>query len=56
MNRFRMIGAALLVAVAASTLAGCQSRPELKQVAPDAAEQPINTPEAAEQLKHAHER
>ena len=50
MNGKRSIVAGLVV-VAAMALTGCQSRPQLKQVAEDAAEKPINSPEIAAQLR-----
>jgi outer membrane murein-binding lipoprotein Lpp len=42
--------------IAASSLTACQSRPQLKQVASDAPEKAINTPEAADQLKKQNEK
>lgn len=37
-------------------LAGCESRPVLKEPNAQAAEQPINTPEAAAELQRKHGR
>lgn len=41
----------LMASVALYVLAGCQSPPALRQVAQDAPEKPINTPEVAAQIK-----
>jgi len=56
MQKFRNIFATFLVVVLAVILTACQSRPQLKQVAPDAAEKPINSAEAAEQIKQKYEK
>jgi len=45
-----------VVAMALGVLAGCQSPPPLRQVAPDAEEKAINTPEATAQLKQKYEK
>lgn len=47
---------ALLATITVGSLSGCQSRPQLKQVAADAPDKPINTPEAADQLKKKYEK
>ncbi|WP_265285818.1 hypothetical protein [Verminephrobacter aporrectodeae] len=47
---------AFLVLIAASSLTACQSRPDLKQVAGDAPDKPVNTQEVADQLKRKYER
>ncbi|MCD8459777.1 hypothetical protein LPH44_11940 (plasmid) [Xylella taiwanensis] len=42
--------------IAFISLTACQSHPQLKKVAKDAAEKPINTPEAAENIKKKYEK
>ena len=48
--------ASLAIAVSVTFLAGCQTRPPLKQVPSSARESPINTPEEAAHLKQLYER
>jgi hypothetical protein len=51
-----VLAVAFIAVIAASSLTACQSRPQLKQVASDAPEKAINTPEAADQLKKQNEK
>lgn len=50
----RMIAA--IAIFAALGLTGCQSRPVLRQVASDAPDKPINSHDAADQLKKKYEK
>ena len=47
---------ALLATITVGSMSACQSRPQLKQVAADAPDKPINNPEAADQLKKKYEK
>lgn len=47
---------AFFVLALAAILAGCQSKPELKQVDSGAEAKPINTPAMAAELKQKYER
>ena len=51
-----LLTVALLTTIAVGSLSACQSRPQLKQVVSDAPDKPINTPEAADQLKKKYEK
>ena len=55
-NKTSIVTAAFLAVIATSSLTACQSRPQLKQVASDAAEKPINTQDASDQLKKKYEK
>lgn len=55
-QKFDALLSAFLVAIAALLQAGCQSRPELKQVASNAPERPINTEESAAKLKQKYQK
>lgn len=47
---------AFLAPITVASLSACQLRPQLKLVAADAPDKPINTPEAADQLKKKYEK
>ena len=51
-----LLAVALLTTITVGSLSACQSRPQLKQVTSDAPDKPINTPEAADQLKKKYEK
>ncbi|WP_433693463.1 hypothetical protein [Herbaspirillum seropedicae] len=55
-DRTNLLTVTLLTLFAVVPLTACQSRPVLKQIANDAPEKPINTPEAADQLKKKYEK
>ena len=55
-HKTSLLTVTLLAFFAAVPLAACQSRPVLEQVASDAPDKPINTPEAADQLKKKYEK
>jgi hypothetical protein len=56
MEKLRLIAVVLLIGIVTGAMTACQSRPQLRQVAEDAAEKPINTPAAAALLKQQHEK
>ncbi|HHW4679519.1 MAG TPA: hypothetical protein ACQGQH_08835 [Xylella sp.] len=47
---------AFLALITVSLLTACQSHPQLKKVAKDAPEKPINTPEVSENIKKKYQR
>ena len=55
-TKIRLLAVALLAIITIGSLSACQSRPKLKQVASDAPDKPINTLEAADQLKKKYEK
>jgi len=55
-HKTSLLTVTILAVFAAFPLTACQSRPVLKQVASDAPDKPINTPEAADQLKKKYEK
>jgi hypothetical protein len=55
-HKTSLLTVTLLAVFATVSLTACQSRPQLKQVTSDAPDKPINTPEAADQLKKKYEK
>ena len=56
LQKTSVIAVTFLTFIAVSSLTACQSKPQLKQVASDAPDRPINTPESADQLKKKYEK